>query len=159
MRNALSTPHSFQDLGKTYEVTTAELNIRDNPSKESNIVGTVKRGDRINVYEFYGKWAHTKYGWISEKYLKPTRNNSHESAAIYTGSKTEYKSQLPSLKQVDTNQYHSKEINDKNELQNRDVIAENKTRPDPTIKVSEEVTPSLSAEEFDEDDFAMPDTE
>ncbi len=159
MRNALNSTHSSQGPRGTYEVTTVELNIRDNPSKESNILGTVRGGDRVDVYEFYGKWARTKYGWISGKYLKPIQNDRYESAAIQTESETGHKSQAPSLKQVDTNQYRSKEINDKNELQDRDNIVENKTMSDPIAKVSKEVTPSLSTEEFDEDDFVMPDTE
>ncbi len=88
MRDAFHNSYSPQYITGTYEVTTIELNVRDNPSQESNVLGTVKMGDKVDVYEFSGKWAHTKYGWISGKYLKLIQKDRHESTAESTGAET-----------------------------------------------------------------------
>jgi hypothetical protein len=54
-----------------YEVIAQELNVREQPKKQkNNILGTVKRGERVNIYEFDGKWGRSDKGWISGKYLK-----------------------------------------------------------------------------------------
>ncbi len=49
-----------------------QLNIRKSPEKEkvNNIVGTFKKGDKIEILGFSGKWAETKEGWISGSRLK-----------------------------------------------------------------------------------------
>jgi parvulin-like peptidyl-prolyl isomerase len=57
-------------------VMIQELNIRDRPWKPSNISGTVKRGDKVCVYNFSGKWARTDKGWLSGKHLSKVRVSS-----------------------------------------------------------------------------------
>ncbi len=53
-----------------YIVASRELNIRDKPEKLSKIVGKLKKGSKVQVYSFSGKWAKTDYGWMSGKYLR-----------------------------------------------------------------------------------------
>ncbi len=55
-------------------VTVAQLNIRDNPGKPSNILGKVNKGDKVCIYSFSGKWGETENGWVSRKYLRPEEN-------------------------------------------------------------------------------------
>jgi len=50
-------------------VTTAKLNVRDNPSIQSNVLDTVKNGEKVCVYGFNGNWAQVASGWVSSKYL------------------------------------------------------------------------------------------
>ncbi len=61
---------NIHNCPSAYEVTATQLNVRSQPKKPSDILGTVKRGDKICVDKFSGKWAKTKYGWISGRYLK-----------------------------------------------------------------------------------------
>ncbi len=53
-----------------YEVTAPELNIRDKPGIPSVVLDTAKKGERVCVYQFVGKWAQTDNGWLSGKYLQ-----------------------------------------------------------------------------------------
>jgi len=55
---------------KSYEVVASRLNIRNEPSKRSEILGSVKKGESVCVYEFHNGWARTDYGWISKSYVK-----------------------------------------------------------------------------------------
>lgn len=47
-----------------------ELNIRDKPENQSNIVGKVANNESLCIYEFSGKWGRSDRGWISGKYLE-----------------------------------------------------------------------------------------
>ncbi len=60
-----------------YVVTIRQLNIRDRPGKQSHILGSVRRGDKVCIYRFSGKWGRSDYGWISGKYL--SRLNQYDS--------------------------------------------------------------------------------
>ena len=54
-----------------YVVTIRQLNVRDNPGKHSRISSTVRRGEKVCIYYFSGKWGRSDYGWLSGKYLSP----------------------------------------------------------------------------------------
>ena len=72
IHNALKGEIKGEDIRMPglYEVTAKKLNIRNKPKKTSNILGTVKHGERVNIYEFIAKWGRSDQGWISGKYLK-----------------------------------------------------------------------------------------
>ena len=127
--------YSPQRLPGKYEVTIIELNIRDNHGKESNVLGTVKRGDKVDVYEFSGKWGRTKYGWISGKYLNPIKKGKYKSVSRSRGTKIEHKSQFQSYTQSNASQQHSKVVNNENTFQYKHNTATNKTSNDSIKKV------------------------
>ncbi|WP_404456173.1 N-acetylmuramoyl-L-alanine amidase [Virgibacillus necropolis] len=61
--------------GKTYEVGTSSLNVRNAPSNDAKIMGQLIPGDQVVVFkELYG-WAQTYYGgteaWVASQYLYP----------------------------------------------------------------------------------------
>lgn len=45
------------------------LNIRKEPSSDSEIVGTYTTGDRVTIIEVDGAWGKTDIGWINLKYI------------------------------------------------------------------------------------------
>ena len=45
------------------------LNIRQEPSADSEIVGTYTTGDRVTIVEVSGSWGKTDLGWINLKYI------------------------------------------------------------------------------------------
>lgn len=69
---SVSLQANIENCSSIYEVTATQLNIRSQPKKPSKILGTVKKGDRVCVDNFNGKWAKTEQGWISGKYLQET---------------------------------------------------------------------------------------
>ncbi len=65
-----------------YTVTADSLNVRKTASGSATILGTVKRGDTLDVTEFSDGWGKIDYngkeGWVSADYLR------NESLVIYT---------------------------------------------------------------------------
>ena len=59
---------------KTVEITTETLNLRKEPSTESNIVALISIGDECEVLDEEGDWYKVKYkdytGYISKEYTK-----------------------------------------------------------------------------------------
>lgn len=73
-----------------YKVTAAELNVRSEPSKNGEVLTTVKNGQILYVSHFVGKWGEINLGWISGKYLEFVssvsdnhQNNSTSSSKYY----------------------------------------------------------------------------
>lgn len=58
---------------KMYVVNTESLNIRGKSSSSSTIVGTLKKGDEVNVINSSGKWTQITYGdgtaWVYSAYI------------------------------------------------------------------------------------------
>lgn len=58
---------------KMYVVNTETLNIRGKSSSSSTIVGTLKKGDEVNVVSSSGNWTQITYGdgtaWVYSAYL------------------------------------------------------------------------------------------
>lgn len=55
-------------------VNANELNVRESPSSESQLITTIRRGDKVTYYETEGEWARIitwtdKKGYILAKYL------------------------------------------------------------------------------------------
>ena len=53
---------------------SGSLNVRQTPAKGHNIIGSLKKGAVVNVYEISGTWARISYntvveGWVSLSYL------------------------------------------------------------------------------------------
>ena len=56
--------------GTTGTITASSLNIRSGPGTSYKKTGTVKKGDKVTIYEKSGNWGRTKDGWVSLKYVK-----------------------------------------------------------------------------------------
>lgn len=58
----------------TYEVTSYELNVRDEPNKKARIEGKLHKGDRVEVYEITDGFAAIDYHgarrYISTKFIR-----------------------------------------------------------------------------------------
>ena len=68
-----STPAPSTKVVAEGRVTADSLNIRQNPSSESMVVGKVKNGDVVNVYSISGWWAQISVndvtGYVHKSYL------------------------------------------------------------------------------------------
>ena len=56
--------------GTTGTITAGSLNVRSGPGTKYKTTGSVKKGDKVTIYEKSGNWGRTKDGWISLKYVK-----------------------------------------------------------------------------------------
>lgn len=60
---------------KTYRCTAKLLNVREAPNTNSNIIGTIQRGQTVEVYDDSNNFGRIIYngrtGYVSFKYLKP----------------------------------------------------------------------------------------
>lgn len=58
-----------------YTVTAARLNVRKAPSSESTVIGSLKKGDTINVRTMRKSWAEIDFkkgiGYVSNKHIEP----------------------------------------------------------------------------------------
>lgn len=58
-----------------YEVTVKRLNVRKSASSESSIIGSLSKGDTVNVRELKKMWAEIDYkssvGYVSAKFIQP----------------------------------------------------------------------------------------
>lgn len=58
-----------------YTVTSARLNVREQPSSKSVVIGGLSKGDTINVHTFKKAWAEIDFkksiGYVSAKYIEP----------------------------------------------------------------------------------------
>lgn len=68
-------------------VTASELNIRSGASMESDKVGGLSFGDRVEILEKSGDWGRTKDGWISLNYVyQDGTKGSKATGGIVTGN-------------------------------------------------------------------------
>ncbi|GAB4074912.1 hypothetical protein GCM10028778_24150 [Barrientosiimonas marina] len=73
------------DDGNTYKVADAEaLNIRSAPSANADIIGVLKKNDKVTVFQKQDGWAQTYYegeaGWVSTHYLSSLEQNTADDA-------------------------------------------------------------------------------
>lgn len=59
-----------QTLNKDFIVTATALNVRREPNAKSQIVSTLKKGDRVRIFSRSGNWGSTVNGWVSMNYLR-----------------------------------------------------------------------------------------
>ncbi len=82
-------------------VTASELNIRKEPSTESDKVGVYKKGDKIEILEVKGSWGRTDKGWVSLDYVR--MDESTPTTTYKTGKGTVTASSLYIRKKADKN--------------------------------------------------------
>ena len=51
-------------------VTASELNIRKEANTTSSVLGSYKKGDKVEILEVKGEWGRTDKGWVNMKYVK-----------------------------------------------------------------------------------------
>ncbi|MCJ8007935.1 N-acetylmuramoyl-L-alanine amidase [Lederbergia wuyishanensis] len=65
-----------------YEVGASSLNVREEPTKHSKVIGTLPRGTAVDVLEIQYDWAKIKYngktGWIASYFLYKTTNSTNK---------------------------------------------------------------------------------
>lgn len=63
----------------THKVTSTTLNVRRAPSTGARVLGTLHKGDQIEVLQIARGWAKVNYngstGYVSEKYIAPLPDN------------------------------------------------------------------------------------
>ena len=76
-------------------VTASSLNIRDDASINGKILGTFKKGHRVEILQVSGNWGRTVKGWVSLKYVKmdtvvttPSTGNTNLNTYFTTGMAT-----------------------------------------------------------------------
>ena len=68
-------------------VTASELNIRSQASTDSDRVGSLTYGDRVNILEKSGSWGRIKDGWIHLDYVyQDGTKGTNTAAGIVTAS-------------------------------------------------------------------------
>ena len=69
---------------KTVEITTETLNLRKEPTTDSDIVALISIGDECEVLGEEGDWYKVKYedytGYISKEYAKVIGSNEEETS-------------------------------------------------------------------------------
>lgn len=65
-----SAQTNINECSSVYEVTTTQLNVRDNPNTSGEIIGKLNKHDRVCVSAISGNWAKTENGWVSGKFIK-----------------------------------------------------------------------------------------
>lgn len=68
----------------SYEVSSAVLNIRSEPSNDASLVGQFTKGDTVNVFDEQHGWVQTYYGgepvWVAKHHLISTGDSNQEAA-------------------------------------------------------------------------------
>ena len=72
--NSSVIPNSSSNVVSNIGVVTAsKLNVRNNPSTDSNIIGTLNNGDKVKIDKEYGDWYSIFYsehgGYVSKEYV------------------------------------------------------------------------------------------
>ncbi|MFC2949019.1 N-acetylmuramoyl-L-alanine amidase [Virgibacillus sediminis] len=78
-----SPAESSANSKETYEVGNQVLNVREAPSRNANIIGTLSGSDTITVFQEKHGWVQTYYGgkeaWVAKHYLIPLTHSSQKS--------------------------------------------------------------------------------
>ncbi len=66
---------SLSNAQTSFEVMVSRLNVRKLPSAESSVIGSLSKGDVVNVREMNKSWAEIDYksgiGYVSAKFIQP----------------------------------------------------------------------------------------
>lgn len=85
----------FPIQGSSFKEVTTQLNIRQQPNKNSKILDVLPQGEQIETdISSNSEWSKIKYknleGYVHNSYLKEISNNNIESKAIYTIQEFQY---------------------------------------------------------------------
>ncbi|RLQ98097.1 SH3 domain-containing protein [Falsibacillus albus] len=83
--NSQSSPAGAESASSTGIITAEYLNARSKPDTESEIVGSLRKGDKVGIISSQSGWDQIQYGgdtaWISDRYVETASTSS-------TGSKS-----------------------------------------------------------------------
>lgn len=65
-----TTSSTTYKTGKGTVTANSGLNIRKEANTSSTVVGSYKKGDKVEILEVKGEWGRTDKGWVSLKYVK-----------------------------------------------------------------------------------------
>lgn len=75
-------------------VTASLLNVRDNPSTDGNIIGTLNNGEKVKIDRIEGDWISIFFGdhggWISKNYVSLIDESSIDGVTATVGGITSY---------------------------------------------------------------------
>lgn len=75
---------SFAESQQAYEVGTTNLNVRNAPSHDAEVVGHLQPGERVEAFREQHGWVQTYYEgevvWVASQYLSPVRGDDATSA-------------------------------------------------------------------------------
>lgn len=73
LENNRATQKSEFAAGDIVTVTASALNVRSGPGKDEDIIGSVFKGDKLEIYRIHGNWADCYWGnhgcWIDLDYV------------------------------------------------------------------------------------------
>ncbi|WP_087973734.1 N-acetylmuramoyl-L-alanine amidase [Oceanobacillus rekensis] len=77
---------TYASGGQTYEVSPDSLNVRSEPAADSQVVGSLGKGNSVMAFnEKYG-WVQTYYGgeevWVAKHHLVPVGTNSQDQSTV-----------------------------------------------------------------------------
>ncbi|HLQ70618.1 MAG TPA: N-acetylmuramoyl-L-alanine amidase [Bacillota bacterium] len=77
---------------QVYQVGTNNLNVREAPNHDANIVGQVQKGDRITAFQEKHGWVQTYYAgkvaWVASQYLYKDQADSETPETVVTNTIT-----------------------------------------------------------------------
>ncbi|MBY0487861.1 MAG: SH3 domain-containing protein [Flavobacteriaceae bacterium] len=74
---------------QTYFINVRKLNIRENPDKNSNVIGSYSKNDTVNILSQQGDWYKVenkkKIGFINKKYLSSKKEENKIEKGFISG--------------------------------------------------------------------------
>ncbi|MHA6250579.1 N-acetylmuramoyl-L-alanine amidase [Oceanobacillus sp. CAU 1775] len=75
-----------QANGATYEVSSSILHVREEPAANSTIIGLLKKGDKVTIFQEKYGWAQTYYAgkvaWIAKHHLIATNTTTKQPTPV-----------------------------------------------------------------------------
>lgn len=85
-----------------YEVTATRLNVRKAASAESAVLGSLSKGDQVDVYSFKGGWAEIEFkngrAYVAKKYIE--KSSQPEEEAVYNEEESDVLPEISSSEPV-----------------------------------------------------------
>jgi len=81
---------SFAESEQVYEVKTTNLNVRNAPSHDADVIGHLQPGQKVTAFKEEHGWVQTYYNddiaWVASQYLSPIKNVDDSSTINSTES-------------------------------------------------------------------------
>src|SRR5690625_7042788 len=81
---------SFAESEQVYEVKTTNLNVRNAPSHDADVIGHLQPGQKVTAFKEEHGWVQTYYNddiaWAASQYLSPIKNVDDSSTINSTES-------------------------------------------------------------------------
>ncbi len=90
---------SFADEIQTGTVSASVLNLRSDPGTSSKVIGSMTRGDKLNILESSGDWLKVKTsdgetGWAYSQYIALSKDSDDSTSVKQSDKATDLSEQL-----------------------------------------------------------------